>query len=1242
MFTHLHVHTEYSLLDGMSRISELPEYIKSLGMDSCAITDHGAMFGVIDFYKSCKKAGIKPIIGCEVYTAARSMYDKESGKDRNSGHLILLAENQAGYSNLVKIVSKSYVDGFYFRPRVDKNLLRQYSDGLICLSGCLAGNVQRMLMNGDYGAARREAMELRDIFGENNFFLEIQNHHLEEDVRVIEGLRRLSADLDIPLVATNDAHYIKREDATAQDVLMCIQTQSSVTDENRMRFENDEFYVKSEEEMRELFPDLPDAIERTHEIAERCNVEFTFGEYHLPEYIPPDGMSCRDYLRKLCYDGLVERYGSDAMDLDSEYRKRLESELAVIEKMGYVEYFLIVWDFIHYAKTNGIAVGPGRGSAAGSIVAYSLDITEIDPIKYNLIFERFLNPERVSMPDIDVDFCIERRQEVIDYVVRKYGKDKVSQIITFGTLKAKAAVRDIGRVLNASYQEADEIAKAIPNELGITIAKALEINPDLKKRYESEPLVKQILDLSMALEGLPRHASTHAAGIVISKLPLDEYVPLYSSDKGLATQFNMTTIEELGLLKMDFLGLRNLTVIRDALRMIEKNHGVTIDWTKMTYDDPAVYKLIADGNTAGVFQLESGGMTGFMKNLKPTCFEDIVAGIALYRPGPMDSIPKYIENKKHPENIQYVDPHLKPILDVTYGCLIYQEQVMQIVRDLGGYSFGRSDLVRRAMSKKKLKVMLEEKEYFINGKPEDESGAAIDGCIKRGVPAEAAETIFEDMVSFASYAFNKSHAAAYAVISYETAYLKTHYPVEFMAALMSSMAGDVRHTSDYVRNCREMGIELLPPSVMSSDRSFSAVDGKIRFGLLSVKNVGTGIIDAIIEARKEVSGTHDFYEFINAIDASELNRKAIESLIQAGAFDEINSNRAVLMAICDDAVQRAQKRAKTGSRSQISLFQLDDFAEETLVSPALPKLADFAPDSKLQMEKDMLGVYLSGHPLDEYREVIERNITTKTSELLSSSEEFSTENDDDSMVINTSKYSDGDRVIMAGMLSGVKTMITRKSQEMARVSLEDYDGVIGGIIFPKIYERKRNFVRNDMVVGITGRISFKEDSDAEILIDDIVPIDKIQELGEAMNRRQGYGNGNSSSNGNGYGSGNDGGGYSGGYSPNGYSGYANREYSANQRMNTRNNAPSRPVDPASVVKLRVTQDVSDKHRDIKGVLFHLEDIMSLYPGDRDVLIYLPDGRNIRVSADKCVNFTGALRDRLVKVLGDGNVKGEIR
>lgn len=1211
MYTHLHLHTEYSLLDGMSRIAELPSLVKELGMDSCAITDHGAMFGVVDFYKACKKEGIKPVIGCEVYTAARSLYDKDPDKDRNSGHLILLAENQKGYSNLVKIVSKSYVDGFYYKPRVDKELLRQYSEGLICLSGCLAGNVQRMILARDYAGAKKEALDLLEIYGEGNFFLEVQNHLLEEDRVVIEGLKELSAETGIPMVATNDAHYLRRSDATAQDVLMCIQTQAKVTDENRMRFENDEFYVKSEAEMRALFPDMPEVIDRSHEIAERCNVEFEFGNYHLPEYIPPDGKTTDEYLRELCYRGLVKRYGAEAMDPESMYRQRLETELKVIEGMGYVEYFLIVWDFIDYAKKHGIAVGPGRGSAAGSIVAYSLAITEIDPIKYNLIFERFLNPERVSMPDIDIDFCIERRQEVIDYVIRKYGKDKVSQIITFGTLKAKAAVRDIARALDATYAEGDAIAKAIPNELGITIAKALEVNQDLRQRYENEPLVRQVLDLSMALEGLPRHASTHAAGIVISKMPLDEYVPLYSSEKGVATQFNMTTIEELGLLKMDFLGLRNLTVIRDALRMIKANHGVDIDFSSMDFDDPDVYRLISDGNTKGVFQLESGGMTDFMKNLRPSCFEDIVAGIALYRPGPMDSIPKYIDNKKHPDHVKYVDPHLEPILGVTYGCLIYQEQVMQIVRDLGGYSFGRSDLVRRAMSKKKMQVMLEEKEYFINGKRDDEGNIEIAGCSRNGVPASAAETIFEDMVTFASYAFNKSHAAAYAVISYQTAYLKAHYPAEFMAALMTSMAGDARHTADYVRNCREMGIALDPPSVVRSDKNFSTKDGRIRFGMLSVKNVGEGIIDAIIEGRSSVEGTHDIYEFVEAIDAGELNRKAIESLVRAGAFDDINPNRAQLMAVCDDAVQRAQKKAKQGGRAQISLFQLEDFADEAIASPELPKVADFNKETKLAMEKEMLGVYLSGHPLDEYAALIRDNTSAGTAELTGGGEEFTAEGEDaDSMVINTSSFKDGDSVIMAGMINSVRTMITRKSQEMARMELEDFDGVIGAIVFPKVYERKRNLVKNDMIVGILGRVSFKDESEAEILVEDIVPIENIASLGRGRSRN--------------------------GAEPDPY-GYPADDRYAPEPVRRAENRPASPVkDP---VKLRIPDEVVRSHGGPRRVLMHLTDMFSLYPGDRDVLVYLPGQKPVRCSEDKRVTFTSDFKAKLIRLLGAENVKG---
>ena len=759
-FTHLHVHTEYSLLDGASRIPKVVARAKELGMDSLAITDHGVMFGVIDFYKECRKQGIRPVIGCEVYTAARTRFDKDSDRDKYHGHLILLAENNDGYRNLIKIVSRGFTEGYYYKPRVDKDLLRAYSDGIIALSGCLAGKVQNCLLNRDYEGAKREAMELDDIFGHGNFFLEIQDQGLDEEALINPELVRLSEELDIPLAATNDVHYVNRSDAEAHDVLLAIQTATTVDDENRMRFPNDQFYLKSEDEMRRIFSFCPEAVDNTQKIAERCNVEFTFGEYHLPEFIPPEGYTNREYLRELCRKGLSERYDP----VTPELTERLEYEMGVIESMGYVEYFLIVWDFINYAKENGIMVGPGRGSAAGSLVAYSLRITDIDPIKYSLIFERFLNPERVSMPDIDIDFCIERRGEVIEYVKRKYGKENVSQIITFGTMKAKAAIRDVGRALNLTYAEADRIAKAVPFDLKMTLDRALETSPELRKMYDEDPKVAKVVDMSRAIEGMPRHASTHAAGVVISKLPLDEYVPLYMSDKGVATQFNMTTIEELGLLKMDFLGLRNLTVIRDALELIRKNHGVEIDFAKMGYDDRAVYDMIASGNTEGVFQLESAGMTQFMKNLKPTCFEDIVAGIALYRPGPMDSIPKYIENKKNPKHISYVTPELAPILDVTYGCLIYQEQVMQIVRELAGYSYGRSDIVRRAMSKKKSDVMMEEKGYFIYGREDENGNVEIPGCVRNGISASAAEAIFADMETFAQYAFNKSHAAAYAVV----------------------------------------------------------------------------------------------------------------------------------------------------------------------------------------------------------------------------------------------------------------------------------------------------------------------------------------------------------------------------------------------------------------------------------------------------------------------------------------------
>ncbi|MBK5254122.1 MAG: DNA polymerase III subunit alpha [Peptostreptococcaceae bacterium] len=1157
-FSHLHVHTEYSLLDGAARITEIVKTAKDMGMDSLAITDHGVMFGVVDFYKECKAQNIKPIIGCEVYTATRTMLDKDSDFDRRNGHLILLAENAEGYKNLVKIVSAGFTKGFYFKPRIDKAVLAKHSEGIIALSGCLAGNVQRSLLNNDYKGAKKEANQLLKIFGKGNFFLEIQDQGLEEESKINPLLKELSDEIDVPLVATNDVHYVKQTDAEVHDVLLAIQTATTIDDEKRMRFPNDQFYLKSEKEMRNIFAWLPEACDMTQKIADRCNFEFTFGEYHLPEYIPPTGINNNEYLRKLCYDGLANRYP----EADDSLKKRMEYELGVIESMGYVEYFLIVWDFIDYAKSNGIMVGPGRGSAAGSVVAYCLRITDIDPIKYNLIFERFLNPERVSMPDIDIDFCIERRQEVIDYVIRKYGEDRVSQIVTFGTMKAKQAVRDVGRALNVTYADVDVIAKSIPNELKMTITKALSVNRELKQKYDSDTQVKKILNMAMAIEGMPRHASTHAAGIVISKMPLDEYVPLYSSDKGISTQFNMTTIEELGLLKMDFLGLRNLTVIRDALALIKDNTGKDIDFLSMDYQDEKVYKMVASGNTAGVFQLESEGMTQFMKNLKPTCFEDVVAGISLYRPGPMDSIPKYIQNKKNQKNIKYAHKSLEPILGVTYGCLVYQEQVMQIVRTLGGYSFGRSDLVRRAMSKKKMKVMLEEKQYFIHGKKDENGNEEIKGCIANGVPKEAAEEIFDDMISFAEYAFNKSHAAAYAVISYETGYLKRYYPVEFMAALITSVMGDPKQMSKYIRSCNEIEIEVLPPSIYKSYKRFSVEDGKIRFGLMGVKNVGSGISEAIIEAREKNGLPCDIYKFIDNIKVSDLNKKAIESLIKAGALDCLNENRAAHYSIFEKIVESAQQRAKKTIEGQISLFQINaDVMEEASTNAKLPDVANFSKSQLLQLEKDMLGVYLSGHPLEEYKELIENNISINSGDL---------EQDEDV----SKNLRDGTKVIMAGSITQVKKMLTKKNTQMAFVQVEDFYGDFELVVFPRIFEKYQELLKEDNIIGISGSLNFKEDEAPKILADKISAISNIRQL-----------------------------------------------------------AGLKEKEP---VKLKMDKETFTE--DIEGAKRNIYDMIRRFKGDRPVLIYLPDGKIIKTDANLYVNDDKLLKLELQDYLGEANVK----
>ena len=1070
-FTHLHVHTEYSLLDGASRIGDIVARAKELGMDSLAITDHGVMFGVIDFYRECEKQGIKPIIGCEVYTAARTRFDKDVDKDKHMGHLVLLAENNQGYKNLMKIVSEGFRNGFYYKPRIDREVLSRYSEGIIALSACLAGDVQRRLLNGDYAAAKKAALEFRDIFGEGNFFLELQDQGLEEEARILPDMKRLHEETGIPFVATNDVHYVRQEDAEAQDVLMCIQTATTIDEDNRMRFANDQFYLKSEEEMRKIFSNTPEACDNTAKIAERCNVTFTFGELHLPEFHAPDGMTNKDYLRKLCDDGMKERYE----DLSPELMQRLDYELTTIENMGYIEYFLIVWDFINYARQHGIMVGPGRGSAAGSIVAYALKITDIDPIKHGLIFERFLNPERVSMPDIDIDFCIERRGEVINYVTEKYGKDNVSQIITFGTMKAKQAVRDVGRVLNVSYQDTDAIAKAIPNALNMTIDKAMEMSPELKEMYDSSDQTRRVIDMAKAIEGMPRHASTHAAGVVISKLPLDEYVPLYLADKGLSTQFNMTTIEELGLLKMDFLGLKNLTIIRDTLEMIEKEHGVKIDFSKMECDDPAVFKTIANGNTQGIFQLESGGMTSFMKDLKPDCFEDIVAGIALYRPGPMASIPTYIDNKRNPDHVRYVHESLKPILSVTYGCMVYQEQVMQIVRDLGGYSYGRSDLVRRAMSKKKMDVMLEEKKHFISG------------CAQNGISRESAEEIFNQMISFAEYAFNKSHAAAYAVLAYETAYLKTHYPVEFMAALMSGVMNDSKSMAHYIRNCQEMGIEVLPPDINKSGKKFTVENGKIRFGLLAIKNLGEAAIDSIIEARNQKGCPQDIFRFIDNIDIHKVNKKAVESLIKSGAMDCLSENRAAHMGIYESLMDSAQSSARHNIDGQISLFQTNAESMEAGASNTLPDVKNFDNFTLTAQEKEMLGVYLTSHPLDEYAEIIENNVTVTSQDLA-----LTADCEEEGMIV--SNVRDGMNAVMAGIVTGKKTLITKNGKMMAFVEMEDMYGPVEVVVFPNVYETSSALIDEDSIISVKGTINFKEGETPKILANEIVDLRKLETL----------------------------------------------------------------------------------------------------------------------------------------------------
>ena len=1102
-FVHLHVHSEFSLLDGANRIKDLPVRAKELGMDSIAITDHGVMFGVIDFYKACKANGVKPIIGCEVYVAPRTRFDKEPNIDNKYYHLILLAKNNEGYKNLSKLVSLGFVDGYYYKPRIDKEILEKYHEGLICCSACLGGEVAQNLLHDNLEKAEEVALWHKNLFGDD-YYLEVQANTLREQIIVNQKLVQLSRKLGIKLVATNDAHYLKKEDSYNHEVLLCIQTGKRMTDEDRMKFETDDFYVKSPEEMSEYFKNIPEAIENTVEIANKCNVDFEFGHTILPNYDVPEEFETHfDYLKKLCDDGIKIKY---AENVTKEILDRAEYELSVIKKMGYVDYFLIVWDYINYAKSQGIPVGPGRGSGAGSIVAYAIGITDIDPIKYSLIFERFLNPERISMPDFDVDFCYERRQEVIDYVGRKYGQDHVSQIITFGTMSARMVIRDVGRALDIPYAETDKLAKMIPNELHITIKKALEQNRELSELYENDPEINKLLEIAMGLEGLPRQASTHACGIVITKEPVDTYVPLYVRDGLISTQFIMTTLEELGLLKMDFLGLRTLTVIQDTINLVKQNRGIDVAFDR-EMNDPKVYKLWQNGDSMGIFQFESQGMTNFMKELKPDCLEDIIAGVSLYRPGPMDQIPRYIANKQDPEHAVYTHPALKPILEVTYGCMVYQEQVMQIVRDLAGYSLGRADLVRRAMGKKKLDVMAKEREYFIHGQTDENGNVIIPGCIRNGIDEKSANTIFDEMAEFAKYAFNKSHAAAYAVVSYRTAYLKAYYKEEFMAATLNSFLGNLDKVPLYIDECRKMGIQILKPDINKSFTRFTVDEGKIRFGLGSIKNVGTAVVDAIVKNREENGIFKDFSDFCERMQGESVNKKCIESLIKAGAFDEFEQTRSTLMASFEDILDSIADTNKKSFKGQVTMFDLAFGGTDNIeknendnsnnnVENQLEKmkykyttLKEYTEKELLSMEKEMLGLYISGHPLEQFREQIaeQTNINTLKMKQLQETE--------DKIMEDVPKYRDGQVVRIAGIINSVKKKYTKNNKIMAFVTIEDLFGQCEIIVFENCYQMCSDILMDESIVLVEGRLSIREDEDVKIVANKILPFKENSEKG---------------------------------------------------------------------------------------------------------------------------------------------------
>jgi len=1121
-FVHLHVHTEYSLLDGANRIKDLVKKVKESGMKAVAITDHGVMYGAIEFYKECIKNDIKPIIGCEVYVAPRTRFDKEPGIDDKMGHMILLAKNNIGYQNLIKIVSKSFIEGYYYKPRVDLELLKEYSEGLICTSACLAGFISRAILDNDIEKAKVTALKYIEIFGKENFYLELQSNGIEEQIIANRGLIKLAKELDVPMIATNDAHYLNREDSYSHEVLLCIQTGKKMNDVDRFKFASDEFFVKTPEEMYKNFKNIPQALENTVKIAERCNVTFDFGHTILPNFDTPNNQDHYEYLRDLSYSGLKNRYQNvlenfetdeikkfasilenvkeDSVKIDSDLKGRLlstdntnlekikelidriEYELSVIKRMGYVDYFLIVWDFIRYAKDNDIPVGPGRGSGAGSLCAYCIEITDIDPMKYNLIFERFLNPERISMPDFDIDFCYERRQEVIDYVCNKYGDDHVAQIITFGTMAARGVIRDVARALDIPYAKADSISKKVPMEMHITLEKALELNPELREMYEEDEEVRQIIEISKKLEGLPRHASTHAAGVVITKDPVDSYVPLYKGDNIISCQYTMTILEELGLLKMDFLGLRTLTVLKDAKELVKKNRNIEVKYDEEMHD-PKVYKLWAEGNTGGIFQFESGGMTSFMRDLKPDCLEDLIAGVSLYRPGPMDQIPRYVKAKLNPGMVEYTHPALEPILNVTYGCMVYQEQVMQIVRNLGGYSLGRADLVRRAMGKKKLDVMAQERKNFIYGVVDENGEVVIPGAIRNGVDEASANKIFDEMSEFAKYAFNKSHAACYAVVAYRTAYMKAYYPTEFMAAMLNSFITSLNKIPYYINESKNLGINVQRPDINKSFARFTVDGNNIIFGLAAVKNVGEAVIN-IITAEREKNGSYkDFIDFCERVAGEDVNKKCIESLIKAGAFDSLGKNRNTLLASFEnilDSINADRRRSLSG---QLNMFEIASTSEENkkFLYNYVEK-DEMSKTERLSYEKDMLGLYVSGHPLEEYKDKIKMISNHSTLDFIIAGESDNSNNEaENEQKLQDLKIKDGDMVKIVGLVSKIKTKVTKNNEVMAFLTLEDLDGAVSIIVFAKTYSQYRNLLFEDAIVYIEGRASIKEDDEPSIV-----------------------------------------------------------------------------------------------------------------------------------------------------------------